>query len=69
MYLFDWLKFQIKRFQRNWGMDPMYMPSRKSFERAGNLKISNYFHYLVEINERWLLSLYFFFVLSMLFAY
>lgn len=26
---------QINRFQRSWGMDPSFMPSRKSFERAG----------------------------------
>lgn len=29
---------QISRFQRSWGMDPSYMPSRKSFERAGRRK-------------------------------
>ncbi|KAJ8570170.1 hypothetical protein K7X08_006747 [Anisodus acutangulus] len=27
---------QISRLQKNWGMDPSYMPSRKSFERAGS---------------------------------
>ncbi|KAL9268153.1 hypothetical protein AKJ16_DCAP16875 [Drosera capensis] len=26
---------RIKRFQTNWGMDPSFMPSRKTFERAG----------------------------------
>jgi len=29
---------QISRFQRSWGMDPSFMPSRKSFERAGKLR-------------------------------
>lgn len=29
---------QISRFQRSWGMDPSFMPSRKSFERVGKLK-------------------------------
>ncbi|KAK1309702.1 hypothetical protein QJS10_CPA08g00691 [Acorus calamus] len=28
------LQVEIERFQRSWGMDPTYMPSRKSFERA-----------------------------------
>ncbi|XP_042487547.1 uncharacterized protein LOC122067771 isoform X2 [Macadamia integrifolia] len=28
------LQEEISRFQRNWGMDAAYMPSRKSFERA-----------------------------------
>ncbi|KAL1364638.1 uncharacterized protein [Arachis hypogaea] len=28
------LKNEISRFQRSWGMDPSFMPSRKSFERA-----------------------------------
>ncbi|KAL2342877.1 hypothetical protein Fmac_004162 [Flemingia macrophylla] len=31
---------EISRFQRNWGMDPSYMPSRKSFERAGRFDIA-----------------------------
>ncbi|XVE83428.1 hypothetical protein DITRI_Ditri16bG0088000 [Diplodiscus trichospermus] len=31
------LQEEISRFQRNWGMDPSFMPSRKSFERAGNI--------------------------------
>ncbi|KAL3844780.1 hypothetical protein ACJIZ3_002183 [Penstemon smallii] len=31
---------EISRFQRNWGMDPSYMPSRKSFERAGRYDIA-----------------------------
>ncbi|KAI0519657.1 hypothetical protein KFK09_007111 [Dendrobium nobile] len=31
---------EIGRFQRNWGMDPTYMPSRKSFERAGRYDIA-----------------------------
>ncbi|XWS44628.1 hypothetical protein CRYUN_Cryun15aG0064500 [Craigia yunnanensis] len=29
------LQDEISRFQRSWGMDPSFMPSRKSFERAG----------------------------------
>ncbi|KAH7520566.1 hypothetical protein FEM48_Zijuj08G0158200 [Ziziphus jujuba var. spinosa] len=28
------------RFQRSWGMDPTFMPSRKSFERAGRYDIA-----------------------------
>ncbi|KAL6007647.1 hypothetical protein ACLOJK_033147 [Asimina triloba] len=31
---------EISRFQRSWGMDPEYMPSRKSFERAGRYDIA-----------------------------
>ncbi|KAK6128391.1 hypothetical protein DH2020_037867 [Rehmannia glutinosa] len=31
------LQEEINRFQRNWGMDPSYMPSRKSFERAAEI--------------------------------
>ncbi|GAA0157833.1 hypothetical protein LIER_15012 [Lithospermum erythrorhizon] len=27
---------EISRFQQSWGMDPSFMPSRKSFERAGD---------------------------------
>ncbi|XP_010243863.1 PREDICTED: uncharacterized protein LOC104587826 [Nelumbo nucifera] len=34
------LQEEISRFQRNWGMDPCYMPSRKSFERAGRYDIA-----------------------------
>ncbi|XP_057791568.1 uncharacterized protein LOC131008640 [Salvia miltiorrhiza] len=34
------LQDEIKRFQRNWGMDPSYMPSRKCFERAGRYDIA-----------------------------
>ncbi|KAJ0972011.1 hypothetical protein J5N97_019970 [Dioscorea zingiberensis] len=34
------LQEEISRFQRNWGMDPAYMPSRKSFERAGRYDIA-----------------------------
>ncbi|MQL72755.1 hypothetical protein Taro_005084 [Colocasia esculenta] len=34
------LREEISRFQRNWGMDPNYMPSRKSFERAGRYDIA-----------------------------
>ncbi|RLN41713.1 uncharacterized protein C2845_PM01G25560 [Panicum miliaceum] len=30
----------ISRFQKSWGMDPSYMPSRKSFERAGRYDIA-----------------------------
>lgn len=37
---------QINRFQRNWGMDPSFMPSRKSFERAGTELI-----FLINIKE------------------
>ncbi|XP_062212946.1 uncharacterized protein LOC133913733 isoform X2 [Phragmites australis] len=34
------LQEEIRRFQKNWGMDPSYMPSRKSFERAGRYDIA-----------------------------
>ncbi|KAJ4835026.1 hypothetical protein Tsubulata_043441 [Turnera subulata] len=34
------LEEEISRFQRSWGMDPSYMPSRKSFERAGRYDIA-----------------------------
>ncbi|WCJ37722.1 Polyketide cyclase / dehydrase and lipid transport protein [Euphorbia peplus] len=34
------LQEEISRFQRSWGMDPSYMPSRKSFERAGRYDIA-----------------------------
>ena len=34
---------QISRFQRSWGMDPSFMPSRRSFERAGWLRYSPQF--------------------------
>nr|GME09242.1 Polyketide cyclase [Ipomoea batatas] len=34
------LQDEISRFQRSWGMDPSYMPSRKSFERAGRYDIA-----------------------------
>uniref|UniRef100_A0A0E0P3N0 Coenzyme Q-binding protein COQ10 START domain-containing protein n=1 Tax=Oryza rufipogon TaxID=4529 RepID=A0A0E0P3N0_ORYRU len=34
------LQEEIRRFQKNWGMDPAYMPSRKSFERAGRYDIA-----------------------------
>ncbi|XP_022841802.1 uncharacterized protein LOC111365480 [Olea europaea var. sylvestris] len=34
------LQEEISRFQRNWGMDPSFMPSRKSFERAGRYDIA-----------------------------
>ncbi|XP_072089462.1 uncharacterized protein [Arachis hypogaea] len=34
------LKNEISRFQRSWGMDPSFMPSRKSFERAGRFDIA-----------------------------
>ncbi|GJX44611.1 hypothetical protein Tco_0261287, partial [Tanacetum coccineum] len=30
----------ISRFQKSWGMDPVYMPSRKSFERGGRYDIA-----------------------------
>ncbi|GFY87489.1 hypothetical protein Acr_05g0011280 [Actinidia rufa] len=30
---------KISRFQRSWGMDPSFMPSRKSFERVGRYDI------------------------------
>nr|XP_004295499.2 PREDICTED: uncharacterized protein LOC101306028 [Fragaria vesca subsp. vesca] len=36
----DNLQEEISRFQRSWGMDPSYMPSRKSFERAGRYDIA-----------------------------
>ncbi|XP_071689912.1 uncharacterized protein [Rutidosis leptorrhynchoides] len=34
------LKDEISRFQKSWGMDPAYMPSRKSFERGGRYDIA-----------------------------
>lgn len=34
------LQDEICRFQRSWGMDPSFMPSRKSFERAGRYDIA-----------------------------
>ncbi|KAL6638229.1 hypothetical protein ACP70R_025801 [Stipagrostis hirtigluma subsp. patula] len=34
------LQEEIRRFQKIWGMDPTYMPSRKSFERAGRYDIA-----------------------------
>ncbi|XP_043720591.1 uncharacterized protein LOC122668093 isoform X2 [Telopea speciosissima] len=34
------LEEEINRFQRSWGMDPAYMPSRKTFERAGRYDIA-----------------------------
>ncbi|KAG1327995.1 hypothetical protein COCNU_01G019290 [Cocos nucifera] len=34
------LQEEIRRFQKNWRMDPAYMPSRKSFERAGRYDIA-----------------------------
>ncbi|KZV47585.1 hypothetical protein F511_12854 [Dorcoceras hygrometricum] len=34
------LEEEINRFQKNWGMDLSYMPSRKSFERAGRYDIA-----------------------------
>ncbi|PKA64776.1 hypothetical protein AXF42_Ash016807 [Apostasia shenzhenica] len=34
------LQEEICRFQRSWGMDPTYMPSRKSLERAGRYDIA-----------------------------
>ncbi|KAJ8548280.1 hypothetical protein K7X08_030749 [Anisodus acutangulus] len=34
------LQEEISRFQKNWGMDPSYMPSRKYFERAGRYDIA-----------------------------
>ncbi|KAL6958054.1 hypothetical protein U1Q18_040404, partial [Sarracenia purpurea var. burkii] len=34
------LEEEINRFQRSWGMDPSFMPSRKSFERAGRYDIA-----------------------------
>ncbi|KAJ6798500.1 Uncharacterized protein M6B38_212265 [Iris pallida] len=37
---FENLQEEISRFQRSWGMDPAYMPSRKSFERAGRYDIA-----------------------------
>ncbi|KAG0453470.1 hypothetical protein HPP92_024774 [Vanilla planifolia] len=36
----DNLQEEISRFQKSWGMDPAYMPSRKSFERAGRYDIA-----------------------------
>ncbi|KAK4264669.1 hypothetical protein QN277_025813 [Acacia crassicarpa] len=37
---FENLQEEISRFQRNWGMDPSFMPSRKTFERAGRYDIA-----------------------------
>ncbi|CAK7354638.1 unnamed protein product [Dovyalis caffra] len=37
---FENLQEEINRFQRSWGMDPSFMPSRKSFERAGRYDIA-----------------------------
>ncbi|XP_039031850.1 uncharacterized protein LOC120166681 [Hibiscus syriacus] len=34
------LQEEIDRFQRSWGMDPSFMPSRKSFELAGRYDIA-----------------------------
>ncbi|KAL5754182.1 hypothetical protein ACOSP7_022402 [Xanthoceras sorbifolium] len=34
------LQEEISRFQRSWGMDPSFMPSRKCFERAGRYDIA-----------------------------
>ncbi|KAJ7957079.1 Cyclase/dehydrase family protein [Quillaja saponaria] len=34
------LEEEISRFQRSWGMDLSFMPSRKSFERAGRYDIA-----------------------------
>ncbi|KAL9234989.1 hypothetical protein vseg_009795 [Gypsophila vaccaria] len=34
------LQEEVTRFQKNWGMDPSYMPSRKAFERAGRYDIA-----------------------------
>ncbi|KAK9673207.1 hypothetical protein RND81_12G153300 [Saponaria officinalis] len=34
------LEDEITRFQKNWGMDLSYMPSRKAFERAGRYDIA-----------------------------
>ncbi|XP_073294924.1 uncharacterized protein [Primulina huaijiensis] len=34
------LEEEINRFQKNWGMDLSFMPSRKSFERAGRYDIA-----------------------------
>ncbi|KAG6495229.1 hypothetical protein ZIOFF_043023 [Zingiber officinale] len=34
------LQEEISRFQKNWGMDPAYMPSRRSLERAGRYDIT-----------------------------
>ncbi|CAE6092073.1 unnamed protein product [Arabidopsis arenosa] len=34
------LQEEIGRFQQSWGMDPSFMPSRKTFERAGRYDIA-----------------------------
>eukprot|EP01018_Ginkgo_biloba_P039405 Gb_13138 [translate_table: standard] len=34
---------EVSHFQRIWGMDPTYMPSRKSFERAGRFDLARAF--------------------------
>ncbi|XP_031473417.1 uncharacterized protein LOC116245933 isoform X1 [Nymphaea colorata] len=36
----DNLHEEIVRFQRSWGMDPSFMPSKKSFERAGRYDLA-----------------------------
>nr|ATG70999.1 HCF145 [Hesperocyparis macrocarpa] len=37
------LKQEVNHFQRTWGMDLTYMPSRKSFERAGRYDLARAF--------------------------
>lgn len=37
------LKQEVSQFQRMWGMDPSYMPSRRSFERAGRFDLARAF--------------------------
>lgn len=37
------LKQEVSQFQRMWGIDPSYMPSRKSFERAGRFDLARAF--------------------------
>ncbi|KAH9298219.1 hypothetical protein KI387_029901, partial [Taxus chinensis] len=37
------LKQEVSHFQRTWGMDPTYMPSRKTFERAGRYDLARAF--------------------------
>ncbi|XP_031283311.1 uncharacterized protein LOC116141986 isoform X2 [Pistacia vera] len=44
------LQEEISRFQRSWGMDPSFMPSRKSFERAGTF-FSQVATFQIEVNQ------------------
>eukprot|EP00252_Welwitschia_mirabilis_P019054 TRINITY_DN4314_c0_g1_i1.p1 TRINITY_DN4314_c0_g1~~TRINITY_DN4314_c0_g1_i1.p1 ORF type:complete len:621 (+),score=132.21 TRINITY_DN4314_c0_g1_i1:222-1865(+) len=45
------LKQEVNNFQHAWGMDPSYMPSRKTFERAGRFDLARAFEKWGGINE------------------